>query len=298
MGERIARVFPRKTAASPDDALAFFDVPPLLDPPDVDAVHISVAFSWDIPRAEWLGKQWEMIAPVKFGGPAMGESGGDFVPGRYVKDGYVITSRGCPNRCWFCSVWKREGDSIRQLPISRGWNLLDDNLLACTDYHIKQVFQMLEDGKKQYGKRPEFTGGLEAARLCDWHVDLLLRLKPKQMFFAYDTPDDLEPLRVAGKKLLDSGFTTISHVLRAYVLVGWQKDSFDDADKRMRETMDAGFMPMAMLYRDQKGDRDPEWMRWQRKWARPALISARQSQDKYGKHDSDSEWQTEFNTFK
>lgn len=295
MGERIARVFPRKTAASPDDALAFFDVPPLLDPPKIDAVHISVAFSWDIPRAEWLGKQWEMIAPVKYGGPAMGEAGGDFKPGQYVKDGYVITSRGCPNRCWFCSVWKREGDTIRQLPISRGWNLLDDNLLACTDEHIKQVFQMLEDGKKHYGKRPEFTGGLEAARLADWHVDLLAKLKPKQMFFAYDTPDDLEPMRVAGRKLLDSGFTTSSHVLRAYVLVGWPKDSFDAADKRMHETMDAGFMPMAMLYRDQKGDRDPEWMRWQRQWARPALISAKQSQNKAGKPATAFERQTELN---
>ena len=36
-------------------------------------------------------------------------SGGDFVPGRYLAPGYVITSRGCPNRCWFCSVWRREG---------------------------------------------------------------------------------------------------------------------------------------------------------------------------------------------
>ncbi len=272
---KIARVFPRRTSASPNDPLCFFDVPPVLASPEIDKVHVSVAFTWDLPRAEWLAKQWERVAPVRIGGVACGDKGGDFIPGRYLKDGYVITSRGCPNRCWFCSVWKREGAEIRQLPISKGWTLLDDNLLACDDWHVKKVFQMLKAGKKLYGKRPEFTGGLEAARLLDWHIDLLARLKPKQMFFAYDTPDDLEPLRCAGKKLLEAGFTTTSHVLRAYVLVGWAKDTFADAERRMLETMDAGFLPMAMLYRDNSGERDPAWMRWQKLWARPAIISAR-----------------------
>ena len=50
--------------------MSFFDVPPMLVPPEVDEVHISVTFSWDLRRAEWLGKQWEQIAPVKYGRPA------------------------------------------------------------------------------------------------------------------------------------------------------------------------------------------------------------------------------------
>ena len=125
-GERkIARVFPRRTNASPKDALAFFDVPGMF-PVEVDEVHISVAFTWDIPRAERLAKTWEKMAPVKLGGPALGAAGEDFTPGMYLKPGYVITSRGCPNRCWFCSVPKREG-SLRELPITEGNNVLDDN---------------------------------------------------------------------------------------------------------------------------------------------------------------------------
>ena len=99
--------------------------------------------------------------------------GEEFTPGMYLKKGYVITSRGCPHKCWYCSVHDREGD-IRELPITAGWNVLDDNLLACSDLHIKSVFEMLMKVKKITHKRIEFTGGFEASRLQGWHIDYLL----------------------------------------------------------------------------------------------------------------------------
>lgn len=266
---RIIRVFPRRTAATPTDDLVRVGVGPgLFD--EADEVHVSVTFTWDLPLAEKLARAWEPVAPVRVGGPATGEAGGEFTPGLYVKRGYVLTSRGCPNRCWFCSVPKREGD-LRELPITAGWNVLDDNLLACSDDHVRAVFEMLK-GQKRNG-RIEFTGGLEAKRLQPWHVKALRELRPKQMFFAYDTPDDLEPLQEAGRMLLAAGFTTTSHTLRAYVLCGYPSDTFDAAERRMREAQAAGFMPMAMLYRDKEGKRTTEWMRWQKQWARPVLIA-------------------------
>lgn len=45
----IARVFPSRTSASPDDNLAFF-APPPKEAPAVDEVHISAVFTWDIPK--------------------------------------------------------------------------------------------------------------------------------------------------------------------------------------------------------------------------------------------------------
>lgn len=270
--KRIIRVFPRRTKATPDDDLVRIGKAPDMFE-EADEVHVSVTFSWDLPLAERLAEYWSWVAPVKIGGPATGEAGGEFVPGRYVKKGYVLTSRGCPNRCWFCSVWKREGTETRELPTTEGYNLLDDNILACSDDHIKRVFAMLAAGKKQYRKPVEFTGGLEAARLKQWHVEALRELRPKQMFFAYDTPDDLAPLQRVGAMLLDAGWTTASPTLRAYVLCGYPKDTFEAAGRRMAETIEAGFMPMAMLYRGQDGRRSPDWMRWQREWARPALIA-------------------------
>lgn len=266
--KQIIRVFPRKTAATPDDPLVRINEPPgLFD--EADEVHISVAFTWDLKAAEQLEHQWKQVAPVYIGGPATGEAGGDFTPGQYVKSGYVLTSRGCPNRCWFCSVWRREGAAIRELPIKDGWNILDDNLLACSPDHIKNVFVMLS---RQKG-RVEFTGGLEAAKLENWHIEGLRELRPKQMFFAYDTPDDLEPLQDAGARLQAVGWQMSSRALRAYVLCGYPKDTLEKAEKRMYQTIKAGFMPMAMLYRDDSGKRSAEWMRWQRQWARPALIA-------------------------
>lgn len=273
---QIARVFLRRTQATPLDELAFsckregdYPLPPMF-PLSVDEVHICWVYSYDEYKLDTVVREWERIAPVKVGGPAAGTRGEEFTPGMYVKPGYVITSRGCPNSCWFCSVWRRDGD-IRELPIHDGWNVLDDNLLACSEAHIRAVFAML----KRQGRKAEFTGGLEAARLEQWHVELLADLKPKQMFFAYDTPDDLEPLMQAGRMLLDAGFTTDSHRLRCYVLIGHPRDSFEDAERRLRQTIDAGFFPMAMLYRDKAGKRDPQWVTFQRQWANPTILGTK-----------------------
>lgn len=185
----------------------------------------------------------------------------------YLKKGYVITSRGCPNRCWFCSVPKREGD-LRELPITEGNNVLDDNLLACSEKHIRAVFAML---KQQKGEK-QFTGGLEAARLKDWHVDLLADLNPKQVFFAYDTLDDWEPLVIAARKMQGAGFSARSKSVRAYVLVGFPGDTISAAVKRLKRTLYLGVLPMAMLWRDDKGAADPEWKRAMRPWVRAAMM--------------------------
>jgi len=265
---RIARVFPRKTAASPIDELAFFGPPPE-NPPDVDEVHVSCVFTYDRDKAESLADMWAPIATVKVGGPAYDDHGGEFVPGRYVAPGYVMTSRGCPNRCWFCSTWKREG-GIRELKITEGHNILDSNLLACSDEHVRKVFEML--GRQKHAAK--FTGGLEAARLRWWHVSALWALKPrpKPIYCAYDTPDDLAPLQKAGEMFREADFTR-SH-LRCYVLIGHPKDTVVKAQARLVEAWRAGFLPMAMLWRDQSGKTDPEWDDFQRVWARPAITRA------------------------
>jgi hypothetical protein len=264
----IARVFPRRTRATPTDPLAFIGEPGFFDEPD--GVYVSVTFTWDLPEAERIAKAWARRAPTKIGGPATGMAGGDFEPGKFLREGYVITSRGCPNRCWFCSVPKREGD-IRELPIRDGWNVLDDNLLACSEEHVRAVFDMLERQRHPI----EFTGGLEAARLKRWHAKALRALHPKQLFFAYDEPEDRDPLHEAGELLLAEGFTTASHALRAYVLIGYPGDSPDAAEARLKETVDIGFTPMAMFYRNQKNEVPREWWKFRRLWSRPAAIHGR-----------------------
>ena len=268
---RVIRVFPRRTAATPDDALAFTSPPPK-EVPEANEIHISTAFTYDIPKAETLAEAWAKTGlPVSIGGPAFNQPGGDFVPGLYLKHGYVITSRGCNRRCWFCSVPAREGGKLRELPITSGHNVLDDNLLACSEKHIRGVFTML----KQQTKRPVFTGGLEAALLQPWHVELLREVKAARMYFAYDTPDDYEPLVQAGRLLRDGGITKASHRATCYVLIGYPGDTMDAADTRIRAAWEAGFVPYAMLYRDDTGAVDADWSRFQRAWVRPEIVLSR-----------------------
>jgi len=270
VGMRTARVFPRRIKkATPSGDLVFTREPGLFRP-DVDEVHISVTFTWDLPRAHYLAEAWKAIAPVKIGGPATGMRGESFVPGMYLKKGYVITSRGCPNNCWFCEVPKREGN-VRELPITEGWNVLDDNLLACSEKHILEVVDMLR-GQKH---KAEFTGGLEAARLTNPIAHALRSIKPDSVFFAYDTPDDWEPLVNAAQMLWNVGFPVKKHCVRAYVLIGYPKDTLRDAERRLRAVLSLGVMPFAMLWREKTTGmhRGFPWADLQRKWARPAIIA-------------------------
>jgi hypothetical protein len=270
---RLIRVFPRRTRATPDDELAYVGSPDLFA--QADEVHVSVSFTWDKPVAERLAEEWRWIAPVKIGGVAYGDDSLEFIPGRYVRPGYTITSRGCPRRCWFCGVWKK-WPMANPLPIHDGWNVLDDNLLACPRSHVEAVFTMLHRQKR----RVEFTGGLEALSLQDYQVGLLADLKPRPtMFFAYDPGDPFETLENAAHRLLEAGFTRQSHALRCYVLVGYPKDDFVAATKRLKDMLNLGFTPFAMLWRPETPSQmrwapAPEWRAFQRSWARPAAIHA------------------------
>lgn len=285
----VIRVFPRRTKATPQDEMAYSVCPKLgiqsalpdlfTDP--VDEVHVSVTFTQDKLIAERLAYEWQgMARTVKVSGPAYGVRSEEFVPGKYIKPGYTITSRGCPRTCWFCDVWKRENDypraAPRELAISDGWNILDDNLLACSRPHVEAVFAMLRRQKR----RAFFTGGLEARALEDYQVGLLADMTPRpQCYFAYDPGDPFETLQSAARRLLAAGFTARSHRLCCYVLIGYPKDTFSEAEKRLRQMLDVGFTPYAMLWQPTIPVQDKwmppkDWKGFQRQWLRPAIIHA------------------------
>lgn len=275
-GKRLIRVFPRRTRATPDDPLVYCGPPDLFA--HADEVHVSVTFSQDTAIAERLAEQWKYVAPVKVGGVAYGDKSLEFIPGRYIKPGYTITTRGCPRRCWFCGVWKK-WPTVNVLPIHPGWNVLDDNLLAAPRDHVEAVFEML----RRQDRRVEFTGGLEALSLQDYQVNLLASLKPRpNMFFAYDPQDKFETLESAAQRLLAAGFTKASHRLRSYCMIGYPKDTFELAEKRLMQLVSVGFTPFAMLWRpdtpsQEKYRPEPAWRTFQRRWARPAIIHAQES---------------------
>jgi len=271
---KIIRVFPRRTLATLQDENVRFSEPGFFD--EADAVCVSVTFDWDKQWGEYLANSWSHVTKKIFvGGPAYGDPGGEFTPGMFLKPGYVITSRGCPNSCWFCPVPGREG-KIRELEIKDGYIVQDNNLLACSDSHIKKVFEML--ARQKY--RARFQGGFEAKRLKPWIVEELKKINPMIVYFAYDTPDDYEPLAEASRLLKEMGALTRKHVYSCYVLIGYKGDTFEKAEKRMKQVFSLGFMTMAMLYnkgREVK-NRD-QWISFQRQYSNRFIVGIKMRKD-------------------
>lgn len=252
--------------------MAFVGDPGLFRP-EADEVHVSCTFTWDKPEAERLAHAWGQYYPiVKLGGPAYGDRGGKFLPGQYLKYGYVITSRGCPNRCEFCPVPKREG-RIRTLPIFDGWYVQDNNLLACPRDHIEAVMEMLTRQLEPI----RLTGGIEAARVEPWWAELAAALRLRVLYLAYDRPSDARALateRAVGM-LKDAGLS--QRQVGCYVLVGFSGDTLQEAAGRLRWVFDIGAVPYAMYYRGPKDARPKiprKWAGLVREWCRPAAIFA------------------------
>lgn len=270
----ILRVFPHRTQATPRDKYVrlnyrdLFDGDPL---PEIKEVHISVTFTWDIPEGERLCSEYSAIyrVPVKVGGPAFGDPGGEFEPGRYLAPGNVITSRGCPNKCEKCFVPEREG-ALRELAIGDGWKVHDNNLLACSESHVRAVFDMLSRQKE----KPLFVGGLEARRIT-LEIALALReIRTNRLFVAYDRRSQLKAVIEAGRVLQEVGFTRLHHN-HCYILSGFPGDSTEAATRRCREAWEAGFLPYVMLYRDKAGKTPArEWQDWKRKLRKPQTARA------------------------
>jgi hypothetical protein len=264
---RIARVFPSRTTYTPDDDLCFFDGPGLF-PPEVDEVHVSCTFSWDKPRAEQLAEEWSTVLPVKLGGPAYNDFVQEFEPGMYLKKGMTITSRGCPHKCKSCLVPIREG-ALRTIKIKQGDRLLDSNILACPDPHIKEVFKMLASNKGKFG----LHGGFDIRIMKDWHVGLLAEHKTKieRLYIAFDYDSKLSRERTveAIKKIRVDGGLSLGQ-LRCFVLIGHEGDTVEAAEDRCQFVFDSGAVPFASVYRgpsELNVKKNPTWQAVSSRWS-------------------------------
>jgi hypothetical protein len=257
-------VFPRRTALTPTDPMAFVGDPPLFRP-DADEVHVSVTFTWDAARGQRLAEAWGQYYPVRIGGPAMGSRVNGFEPGLYVREGVTFTSRGCNNACPWCLVPPREGRLTEYAEFAPGNIVQDNNLLQCSRPHLERVFAML--GTQH---AIEFTGGLDARLVTQEAADAIRGLRLRQLFLACDTDNGLAPLeRAIGLLQLPRD------KVRCYVLCAFNT-TIDQCEERLRRVWHSGAMPFAQLY--QPPDRwiaySQEWRRLARTWSRPAATKA------------------------
>jgi hypothetical protein len=267
------RVFPARTPWTPSDEMAFVGYPPLPEfqpgTPDTP-VMVSVVFKWLRKRGEELARAWaDYYRHVSIGGPAYdGGAGGDFVPGMFLKKGCTITSRGCTKECeWCCERF----NPLRELPIKPGWIVQDSNLLACSEKHIRAVFNMLRAQKRCIF----FNGGLDKHFLKNWHRPLFDSIKIGELWFACDKTSDLLWLERAAK-ILDG---IPPRKRRCYTMIGGgcqenDQESVSDAERRCERVLELGFIPFCQLFQPDDGVKvySEEWRKVRRKWSRPAAM--------------------------
>lgn len=260
------RVFPCGTKWTPTDPMSFIGEPGLWRPGTrTTPVRISVTFSWHKAEAERIAQHWrQYYDDVRLGGPAYNDAGGEFTPGMFLKEGCTITSRGCPKKCGWCVVPTREG-AVRELEIKPGWIVQDNNLLACSERHIRAVFDMLREQHRNIF----FNGGLDKHFLKPWHRELFDSIPVGELWFACDTAIDLPWLEKAVEIL--AGYSI--RKLRCYTMIGYDGETLLDAEKRLERVLKLGFLPFTQLYQPEaRKVYADEWRKLCRKWARPAAM--------------------------
>ena len=259
---KIIRVFPRRTKATPVDGMAFVGEPPLSEfRPPADEVHVSVTFTWDLKGAEELARSWgRFYQKVRVGGPALGDAGGEFVPGLYLRPGYTITSRGCPNVCPFCLVPQRE-TRCEIDPVPVGHIVQDNNLLACSDEHIERVLAMLSAQRKG----AVFAGGLQADLFTTERAQQIYSDAPvSELWFAYDAESAWGRTEDALRRAIywfGNGWNMPQEKVRCYVLAGFDGDTPEAAAARCEQVLRVGAIPFIMPW--QPPDR---YIRYQGDW--------------------------------
>lgn len=108
---------------------------------------------------------------------------------------YGFLTRGCPRGCDFCIVASKEGRrSYKVADLSEFWrgqkniSLLDPNILACREH--PDLLQQLIDSNAYV----DFNQGLDIRLTTEANIDLINRIKVKNIHFAWDNAkDDLKP---------------------------------------------------------------------------------------------------------
>ncbi len=137
---------------------------------------------------------------------------------------------GCPNRCRWCIVPKKEGairpyrawqDLVR--PDTNKLVLMDNNILAC-EYGIEQLAGMIDSGYKI-----DLNQGMDARLVTPEVADILARLKwMRHIRFSCDQESQIEPILRAYELLKERGVKP--YRVFVYLLV---TSDLDNASRRV-----------------------------------------------------------------
>ena len=183
------------------------------------------------------------------------------------KTAYGFLTRGCPNRCKWCVVPKKEGKiapymDVDEIAVSGRTNLIlmDNNILA-SDYGLAQVEKII---RRKY--HVDFNQGLDARLVTDNIAKLLARVKwIKRIRFGCDTPQQIAECERATSLIDRYGYRG------EYFFYCILLDDFNESFSRVNYWRSKGrrFLPYAQPYRDVNNPHQviPQWQKDLAGWA-------------------------------
>lgn len=167
---------------------------------------------------------------------------------------YGFLTRGCPNKCGWCVVPRKEGDIKANADITEFWNgqkeavLMDNNVLA-HEHGLKQIEKTIDLGIKI-----DFNQGLDARIIAENIpiAELLSKVKwSRYLRMACDNKSQIPYIEKALRNLNRFGFK--SYRVFVYVLI---RDC-EDALLRLNFLKKLGVKPFAQPYRDFENKTQP-----------------------------------------
>lgn len=188
---------------------------------------------------------------------------------------YGFLTRGCPNRCKWCVVPKKEGAIRPYWDVERVANgkkklvLMDNNILAAGDYCTEQLSKIINLGYKV-----DFNQALDARLVNEENARLLANIKwLGSIRFGCDTTQQINECERAIELIDGFGYRGIYFL---YTMIGggngieecyerimhwWRKN--DDLRNKHKQKR---YFPNAQPYRDPMNVNDPP--KWQKDMAR------------------------------
>lgn len=192
----------------------------------------------------------------------------DLYPELTKDTAYGFLTRGCPNACGFCIVSAKEGRrSYKVADLSEFWRgqkkivLLDPNILACREH--PDLLTQLIDSKAQV----DFNQGLDIRLTNEANIELINRVKVKNIHFAWDNADDdlkpyFERYKALAKHKPNGGYGTV------YCLTNYGS-TMEQNLHRIYTLRDLGYDPYVMIYDKPNA---PKEIRMLQRWCNNRII--------------------------
>lgn len=165
----------------------------------------------------------------------------------------LFTTRGCPNKCGYCMVWRLEKEHKIILSWRRNIEEIDrencvvsdNNILSFPLIHIKNVIKCLNDN----GKKVLFNNGVDCRLIDTENAKLLASLRYVRNGFrtAFDRMEDDGHYQIAMEKVITAGLRVKGNSY-TYVLFNFN-DTPQEAYYRAKECWKYGSNPYLMRYR-------------------------------------------------